>query len=103
MSFSVKEGWEPLCKFLDLPVPTVPFPNINDRKAVQRLNIDLKAIIWIVMAGIPLLLAWKMAGAEDWFGVVAPPVLAFDVVRSAGILCELLLRNHTDNSKLEKL
>ena len=55
------------------------------------------------MAGIPLLLAWKMAGAEDWFGVVAPPVLAFDVVRSAGILCELLLRNHTDNSKLEKL
>ena len=101
--FSVKEGWEPLCKFLDLPVPTVPFPNINDRKAVQRLNIALKAIIWIVMVGIPLLLAWKMAGAEDWFGVVAPPVLAFDVVRSAGILCELLLRNHTDNSKLEKL
>ena len=101
--FSVKEGWEPLCKFLDLPVPTVPFPNINDRKAVQRLNIALKAIIWIVMVGIPLILAWKMAGAEDWFGVILPPVLAFVIVRSAGILCELLLRNHTDNSKLEKL
>lgn len=40
--FSVKDGFEPLCKFLDVPVPTVkdektgkmvtaPFPHVNDR------------------------------------------------------------------------
>merc|ERR1712212_173647 len=58
--FSVMEGWEPLCSFLGLPVPSIPFPNINDRKAVQRLN---------------LVLAWRMVGAEDWFGVVLPPIL----------------------------
>ena len=28
--FEVKEGWEPLCKFLGLPVPATPFPRTND-------------------------------------------------------------------------
>lgn len=30
--YSVKEGWEPLCAFLDVPVPDVPFPHLNDRE-----------------------------------------------------------------------
>jgi hypothetical protein len=34
--FDVKEGWEPLCAFLDVPVPEVdPFPRVNDRTAFQ--------------------------------------------------------------------
>merc|ERR1719464_789871 len=33
--FSVKEGWEPLCKFLDLPVPEGPFPNTNDTTKIE--------------------------------------------------------------------
>ncbi|KXH44182.1 hypothetical protein CSIM01_04486 [Colletotrichum simmondsii] len=34
--FDVRDGWKPLCKALDLPVPEdVPFPNINDGKAIQ--------------------------------------------------------------------
>jgi hypothetical protein len=28
----VKEGWAPLCEFLDRPVPEVPFPRMNDTK-----------------------------------------------------------------------
>lgn len=27
--FDVRQGWNPLCKFLDLPVPKVDFPNRN--------------------------------------------------------------------------
>lgn len=27
--FDVKQGWEPLCKFLELPVPDAPFPKVN--------------------------------------------------------------------------
>lgn len=27
----VKDGWEPLCEFLDVPVPDGPFPRTNDR------------------------------------------------------------------------
>ena len=29
--FSPKEGWEPLCGFLGVPVPNEPFPRINSR------------------------------------------------------------------------
>jgi hypothetical protein len=28
--FEVKDGWEPLCKFLNVPVPAEPFPKVND-------------------------------------------------------------------------
>lgn len=35
--FDVKDGWAPLCKALDLPIPEdVPFPNINDGKAIEE-------------------------------------------------------------------
>lgn len=27
--YDVKSGWEPLCEFLDLPVPDTPFPRVN--------------------------------------------------------------------------
>lgn len=30
--FEVKQGWEPLCKFLDVPVPDDDFPRTNDRQ-----------------------------------------------------------------------
>ncbi len=29
--YEVKDGWGPLCEFLDLPVPAEPFPRTNDR------------------------------------------------------------------------
>ena len=28
--FEVKDGWQPLCTFLDQPVPDVPFPRTNN-------------------------------------------------------------------------
>jgi hypothetical protein len=35
--FDVKEGWEPLCRFLGVPVPeNVPFPRLNDTASFQR-------------------------------------------------------------------
>jgi hypothetical protein len=29
LTYNTKEGWEPLCKFLELPVPDVEFPHVN--------------------------------------------------------------------------
>lgn len=31
--FDVKQGWEPLCRFLNVPVPDKPFPRLNDTQA----------------------------------------------------------------------
>ena len=37
LEFEVAQGWEPLCDFLELPVPDVEFPNVNDTEAVQGI------------------------------------------------------------------
>lgn len=34
--FEVREGWEPLCAFLGVPVPDVPFPHVNDRESMNE-------------------------------------------------------------------
>ena len=31
LDYEVTQGWEPLCDFLGVPVPHVPFPHLNDR------------------------------------------------------------------------
>jgi len=44
--FHVKEGWEPLCKFLDKPIPSTPFPHINDRLTVAVIIKVFQIITW---------------------------------------------------------
>ena len=34
--FSPKEGWAPLCAFLGVPVPAVPFPRVNSREELTQ-------------------------------------------------------------------
>ena len=34
--WSAAEGWEPLCEFLEVPVPDTPFPHVNDAEHVRR-------------------------------------------------------------------
>lgn len=37
--FDVKQGWEPLCAFLGVPVPDEPFPRVNERdELAKRFN-----------------------------------------------------------------
>jgi len=37
LMFEVKQGWQPLCEFLDLPVPDEDFPHINSREETRAL------------------------------------------------------------------
>jgi Sulfotransferase domain len=37
--YQVKDGWEPLCRFLGVPVPeNEPFPYLNDREAFRAMT-----------------------------------------------------------------
>ncbi|KAI7285952.1 hypothetical protein D0864_02426 [Hortaea werneckii] len=36
LNYELGSGWEPLCEFLDKPVPDVPFPRVNEAEIVQR-------------------------------------------------------------------
>jgi hypothetical protein len=35
--FDVREGWAPLCRFLDVPIPDEPFPRLNDTATTQGM------------------------------------------------------------------
>jgi len=63
--YSVKQGWEPLCAFLDVPVPEGPFPHLNERAMLQRVLKAVKvgaALIPLLALGlIALLLYWWLA------------------------------------------
>jgi hypothetical protein len=39
----LEEGWEPLCRFLELPTPAAPFPHVNTRASFQSHYADLRA------------------------------------------------------------
>jgi hypothetical protein len=36
LEYQVNAGWEPLCRFLDVPVPDQPFPRVNEQQAFGR-------------------------------------------------------------------
>ena len=50
--FDVQEGWEPLCKFLDVPIPDSPFPNINNSDEVRLVFNTIKTVAWLAIVGV---------------------------------------------------
>lgn len=42
LEYNVKGGWGPLCKFLEVDTPDIPFPKVNDTKAWQDFVEDSK-------------------------------------------------------------
>lgn len=60
LEFDVREGWAPLCAFLDRPVPVgQPFPRLNDRRWFSRVLIALRFAAWLG----PIVMAVIVAGA----------------------------------------
>lgn len=47
--FEVKEGWEPLCAFLGVPVPSEPFPRVNDTAEFKKRVVAATVVSWIVL------------------------------------------------------
>ncbi|KAJ9144632.1 NAD dependent epimerase/dehydratase [Pleurostoma richardsiae] len=69
LEYRVSEGWEPLCEFLEVPVPKgEPFPNINDnrifversrrRNRMQMLNAGLRLLLVSTLAIACVMFAW---------------------------------------------
>jgi hypothetical protein len=50
--FNMKDGWEPLCKFLDVPVPDKPFPHVHDTASMKSSWAPYwwrGAVIWLTI------------------------------------------------------
>ena len=60
--YEIGSGWEPLCEFLDVPIPSVPYPRTNDTSEFQRVIHMLNMIGWACVAlpavGIACFLYW---------------------------------------------
>jgi hypothetical protein len=50
--FEVKQGWEPLCEFLGVPVPDKPFPHINDRQMTKRAYLAARIMTTVLIAAV---------------------------------------------------
>ena len=58
--FDVRQGWEPLCDFLNKPIPEIPFPNRSSRQEFRsRLfiftAIDVCGSLALVLFGLAAL------------------------------------------------
>jgi hypothetical protein len=63
--YNVKDGWGPLCKILNVPVPDRPFPHNNSTKdagKTYREVILAGLVAWAFMITVVALLVWLLGG-----------------------------------------
>ena len=60
--YEVREGWEPLCKFLELPAPAgKPFPHLNDAAEFQATTKRISTILRLIGYGAIVLFTLLLA------------------------------------------
>lgn len=63
--YQVTEGWGPLCRFLSVPEPNEPFPNLNDRDEIKRTIRNLIKGCYVTLASY-VAVAAVIAAALWW-------------------------------------
>lgn len=66
--FNASDGWEPLCKFLNVPIPDVPYPSLSSTIEFQRVVTFINCVGWlftIFFLGIPAFFRLKSSITED--------------------------------------
>jgi hypothetical protein len=67
--FDVRDGWEPLCKILDCPVPDEPFPHANKGMSVQKAFgrlINRALLRWLKMFAVSGVMVAVGVGLYIW-------------------------------------
>mmetsp|Transcript_46834 Transcript_46834/g.111436 ORF Transcript_46834/g.111436 Transcript_46834/m.111436 type:complete len:299 (-) Transcript_46834:54-950(-) len=65
LEYSVEQGWAPLCEFLGVPQPDIPFPRVNDREGLASSTRFLRrgiAFFWT----LPVLGTCLWVGYNSW-------------------------------------
>ena len=62
--FHVKQGWNPLCKFLDCPVPKEPFPKSNALGGKDRCSFYERGGIKVFQARCEVAFSWLTIAAS---------------------------------------
>ena len=54
--FNVREGYEPLCKFLGVPMREGSLPRMNDTESVMKGLFAMKVVGTVIAIGLPVIL-----------------------------------------------
>ena len=66
--YQVKDGWKPICDFLDKPIPTIPFPYKNKTKNMGHMSRFINMIfIIIIIISITMIISSMFFGFQ-YFG-----------------------------------
>ncbi|CAH0054343.1 unnamed protein product [Clonostachys solani] len=91
LEYRVQDGWEPLCKFLDQPIPKeCPFPNVNDnsdfvtrsrrRNRNQMYNCALRYLLNTALFVVAFIFLYRLAAS---MGLVKSRVASYTLDFSA--------------------
>jgi len=58
--FNVKDDWKPLCEALDLPIPDVDFPRVNDAAGMKLQFQIMKVVTWGIFLAVPILIGYGL-------------------------------------------
>ena len=100
--FDVREGWAPLCKFLDRPVPDIPFPNVNDTATMRRSSNIIRIVCWFVVLVVPMALAFFVPRCETLAGSILVTALLLAIVPASGQLLRARSQQHWAASQQKK-
>lgn len=86
LEYTVTDGWGPLCKFLDTPIPKgEPFPDINDdadfvsraqlRNKNQMRNVALLWLAWILAALIAIGVVCRVMNVKSVLYMLCMPLM----------------------------
>ena len=52
--FEAKDGWEPLCKFLNVTIPAEPYPHVNDTAEMKKMQGIFNTVGYSPLRYLPL-------------------------------------------------
>ena len=97
--FDVRDGWDPLCEFLDQPVPDIPFPNVNDT-AMMKLSFNIiRVVCWLVVILLPLAIAFFVPRCETLAGGILAAILLLGIVPASGQFLMAVIKEHAGKKK----
>jgi len=100
--FNVKEGWDPLCTFLNLPKPDCPFPKLNDTKSINMLFLVTKICSWLIFFALPIimvLLAYFYSSSFSDFNTYLLLCLCVIFVPAVKSLCDNYMQTYARKTK----
>ena len=95
--FDVRDGWAPLCEFLDRPIPDFPFPNDI---AMKQLSFNIiRVVCWMIELVVPVALAFFVPSCETLAGSILVTALLLGLVPASGQFLWAVMRKHAGKKK----